>query len=101
MTFRPMLTEAAKSPEPSILKQLPPLIYPTNCPAFWVLQWSEDLKHWHNLARYYGDYPDECFRPPQTGNRFFRRIGNPMLPFKDGFQKNRPDLWEKLKGDEE
>ena len=96
-----MLAEAAHVPEPSILKALPPLIYPTNCAAFWVLQYSDDLIHWHNLARYYGDYPDECFVPPKTGNRFFRRIGNSRPPYKDEFQKDRPDLWEKLGGDKE
>jgi len=83
-------------------RALPPILYPTNGPAaFWVLQWSDDLKHWHLLSRFVGDYPDTFFVPTKTGNRFFRYIGTPQKPAVGGNQTNRPDLWIKLRGDEE
>jgi len=104
MKFRPLrIAEAEVSVKPPNLpRYLPPLRYPTNAPAaFWVLQWSDDLKHWHVLARFYGNYPDTAFVPPKTGNRFFRYIGTPQKPAYDGFMTNRPDLWLKLGGDKE
>ena len=89
-------------PKASSLR-LPPINYPTGVPARWALQESEDLVHWHVLARYYDGAPrQESFVPSTVGNRFFRHIGNPWPPYNGAvFQTNRPDLWEKFHGTEQ
>src|ERR1044071_152665 len=89
--FRPInaaKAEAVSMTQTTHHKTLPALQYPTNTPAVWTLQYSDDLIHWHNLASYGTTPMQEQMTAPPHGTRFFRRIGSPFKP--EGTYKHLP-----------
>jgi len=73
---------------PAPHKNLPELRYPTNTPAVWTLQYSDDLIHWHNFV-HFGTSPMQMQgTAPPVGSRFFRYIGTSFAP--EGFRKHLP-----------
>jgi hypothetical protein len=86
LLFSPL--NAANITNGPVHKNLPELRYPTNTPAVWTLQYSDDLIHWHNFV-HLGTSPMQMQgTAPGYGSRFFRYIGTSFAP--EGFRKHLP-----------